>query len=192
MKIANTVIGIFLFSLGAPVFALPCDDVSGDYINVSDTANPEVKLRQIGCESITLTDNSGVDWTMKLDGTPNSIPKGLPAEIHNVITDGSYTVTRNQNYPDELKIVVHGTVNLVMPITKTKLAVEIEYTSRAYLLDFQKKGKIQLETDSFKLLSVTDFNGAIVGGQVQGFLQGANLIANAAKHSLDVTLKIRQ
>jgi hypothetical protein len=52
--------------------------------------------------------------------------------------------------------------------------------------------QIKLVTDSIKLLSVSDAHGAIVGGQTQGFLQGANWIADLAMHCLDTKLLIRQ
>jgi hypothetical protein len=106
-------ITLALILIPLPVFAQTCDDFSGDYINLNDTARPEIKIRQSGCESITLTDNSGVDWLMQLDGTSNKMPKGLPKEFYDVIADGSYTVTRSSI--NELKITARAKLNVEMP-----------------------------------------------------------------------------
>ncbi|MGZ3722627.1 MAG: hypothetical protein ACXVA9_06840 [Bdellovibrionales bacterium] len=194
MKLANAFIGIFMLATGTKVSAQTCADFSGDYINAVDTAHPKVQLVQLACESLTLIDNAGLVWNMKLDGTPNALPGNLSAEIRNVISEGTYTV-KTGRYPNELNITGHAMLNLEIPITKAKLGVEVEYTSHAYLLNYsfdRNSRLIEVDTDSVKLLSVTDASGAIVGGQLQGFIQGANWIADIAKHSLDTKLMVQK
>ena len=155
-----------------------CPEFSGTFVNVRDSANPVVILKQSGCDDVVLVGNDGTEWKINLAGAPMRLPSKFAAALGRFAQNAVYAARRDANDPSKINLNAFAKVSLFdadLGDSSPKVQTELLYSGEARLTS----GGVYVNMTGLRLMNVEATN--VEKGEVSGFQQGANIILSMFK-----------